>query len=280
MKIIKVLILLIITIIFLYSENNVLEITRLQLTMNRLPQGFNKFRIVHLSDLHNKQYGKSNWILTSLIKIIKPDLIVITGDLINIGYNIESNIQIYMKNIKQIAPVYYVTGNHEASNKSFLNLQKNMEENGIKVLRNSSDKIERNGDAIHIIGIDDPVATGIDENDFSRKFLDRELDEVLNKNDADMFKILLVHRPEHFSLYAEYGIDLIFAGHAHGGQIRLPFIGGLIAPGQGLFPMYTSGRYVIESSIMVVSRGLGNSSFQQRFFNHPEIVVVTLNKSQ
>ena len=131
-------------------------------------------------------------------------------------------------------------------------------------------------DSIQIIGIDDP-ANVIESNGERSKTEENIVKSMQNIKENDDFQILLSHRPELLSLYSESEFDVVFSGHAHGGQFRLPFIGGLIAPDQGLFPTYTSGTYKLDNTTMIVNRGLGNSIIPIRIFNRPEIVVVTLN---
>ena len=183
----------------------------------------------------------NNWFLLFIIRALKPDLIVITGDLINFDYYNENSILVFMGNLKKLAPLYYVTGNHEVANKDFTSLEQKLSEMGIMVLRNSGEQLERNGDIIYLMGIDDPINISVKDISSMREYLTSGLNKVLYKVNASMFKILLSHSPEQFPLYREYKIDLTFSGHAHGGQIRLPFIGGLFAPVQGLFPRYTKG---------------------------------------
>jgi uncharacterized protein len=262
--------------LFLYIQNNLITVTKIELSLKNLPQGFNGYRIVQLSDLQNKVFGKENNTLVSKIKKSNPDLIVITGDLVDVNNYNEQTILQFIDDIEHIAPIYYITGNHEMVGNYMLKLEPKLKGKNIKILRNSSESIKRNGDTITLIGIDDPIETQESKNYITTKTLTRELDKSQSKGTASNFKILLSHRPEFFSLYEKYNIDLIFTGHAHGGQIRLPFIGGLYAPGQGFFPKYTSGKYELNSSTMIVSRGLGNSSIPQRIFNRPEIVVATL----
>lgn len=257
-----------------------LVVTKLQFSSPRLPKSFDGYRIVHLSDLHNKVFGKNNKTLVSKVKNVHPDIIVITGDLINSNYYNEISILNLMNNLKQIATVYYIIGNHEIANKTFLSLEKKIKETGIKVLRNSSDTIQRNGSSILIMGIDDPITTCTSDNAYAYKRLSDELKQIPYSDNASHFKILLTHRPEQFSLYAEKKVDLIFAGHAHGGQFRLPIIGALYAPGQDYFPRYVSGKCSMNNSVMIVSRGLGNASIPQRILNKPEIIITTLYKSE
>lgn len=277
MKFMKIFLLIIIAlIIFLYVENNVLYVTRLKYTSTRLPQGFDGFRIIHLSDLHCKEFGENNKELLHTVKKAKPDLIVFTGDLIDSRYFDEGKTLNFMDNLNNIAPVYFVTGNHERANRKFADFEKKLRKNGTKVLRNEADRLERNGDVIYLMGVDDPITTSPDEAAYTYSSIYKGITKALEKINYQTFKILLTHRPETFSLYVNHKIDLIFAGHAHGGQIRIPFIGGLAAPGQGLFPRYSSRKYKQGISTMVVSRGLGNSSFPQRIFNRPEVVVITM----
>jgi len=261
--------------LFLYLQNNMITTTNITVQYSNLPKTFNGYKIVHLSDLHNKTFGKGQKNLIRKIKKTKPDLIVFTGDLIDSRrYNEEPSIKL-MKEITKIAPVYYVPGNHEGRSGKFNELEKGLLESGVNVLRNTNKIIKKGEESIYIIGIDDPVLHHFDSyrDETLNNIIEVATDNIPNK---DGFKILLSHRPEAFSLYSRYGMDLVFSGHAHGGQIRLPFIGALIAPHQGLFPKYTSGKYTQGSSAMIVSGGLGNSLFPQRLFNRPEIILVEL----
>ncbi|WP_242837248.1 metallophosphoesterase [Alkaliphilus transvaalensis] len=275
-KILIPLLLLLGLLAFLYQQNNMISITRISIESEQLPEAFNGYKIVHLSDLHGKAFGKKQKYLVEKIKKAKPDLIVFTGDLIDSRrYKEEASIEL-MKQLIPVADIYYVNGNHEAGSGNFPSLEKQLLDVGVKVLRNTAEIIEVNGEMIYIIGLDDPLfGYAID-----RTFVSSEgmLDHITNGLQEDGFKILLSHRPELFHLYIENDINVTFSGHAHGGQIRLPFIGGLVAPGQGILPQYTEGVYTEGNSNLVVSRGLGNSLFPQRLFNRPEIIVVQLMK--
>ncbi|SFQ47653.1 metallophosphoesterase [Caldicoprobacter faecalis] len=188
-------------------------------------------------------------------------------------YDVEPGLELMKQSVK-IAPTYFVTGNHEWWSGEFNALEKALNENGIHVLRNTYARITKGGDEIYIIGIDDPASQAIyGEAMTTEKKIIQALKRIKK---FDAFKILLAHRPELFPLYSSYGFDLVLSGHAHGGQVRLPFIGGLVAPNQGLFPEYTSGEYKRGNSTMIVSRGLGNSIIPQRLFNRPEVIVLTL----
>lgn len=278
-KLLVFIIIIICMVAFLYFENNFITITKINIKSDKLPENFDKYKIVQLSDLHSKRFGKSQKSLVKRIKDIEPDLIVFTGDLVDSKcYDIEASLEL-MQQIVKIAPTYFVTGNHEWWSGKFAALEKILKENGIYVLRNTHDKIRKDKDAICVVGIDDPASSkAIYEEE---RIIESEIEEAMKGIEkTGTFKILLVHRPEMFPLYSQYNFDLVLSGHAHGGQARLPFIGGLVAPNQGFFPKYTSGRYEIRNSIMIVNRGLGNSIIPQRLFNHPEIVVLTLSKGK
>ncbi|MBM7616116.1 metallophosphoesterase [Alkaliphilus hydrothermalis] len=264
--------------VFLYQQNNMITTTNIIVESNRLPERFDGYRILHLSDLHSKSFGENQKYLVNKVKKAQPDIIVFTGDLIDSRrYNEEHSI-ILMEELAKITEVYYVNGNHEARRwNEYPNLEKTLQQMGVKVLRNTHLPINRDGDQIYIIGIDDPNF------DYAMNREGKSVRDVLEINrwkideaQTNSFKILLSHRPELFSLYVESNIDITFSGHAHGGQIRLPFIGGLFSPGQGFLPKYSSGKYEEKDSTLIVSRGLGNSIFPQRLFNRPEIIVVEL----
>ena len=156
-------------------------------------------------------------------------------------------------------------------------LRDKLVESGVNVLENKSVSLEQGEESINLIGVSDPGF----ETDYlfgdTEGVLRRHLDELVE--DSEEFTLLLSHRPELFELYAEKDIDLVLTGHAHGGQFRLPFVGGVYAPNQGLFPEYDSGMFAEEDTYMIVSRGLGNSLFPFRLNNRPEVIVVTLDNS-
>ena len=262
---------------FLYLENNYITTTQINIKFPKLPDTFDGYKIVHLSDLHNKRFGEEQKNLVRKIEDAHPDIIVFTGDLIDSRrFNAETSLDL-MKRIVNIAPIYYVPGNHEWRSGRLETLCNDLKDIGVNVLCNAYDVIGKDGDGIYIIGIDDPSIYQAE--DIETKVVKREIDRMMDEiQDNDAFKILLAHRPDMFPLYSDYGFNLVLSGHAHGGQIRLPFIGGLVAPNQGVLPEYTSGEYKMGDSTMVVSRGLGNSIFPQRLFNHPEVVVLTLIK--
>lgn len=250
------------------------ELNRTELVCKRLPKQFDGFVIAQISDLHNTELGKNNGRITELLEESAPDIIVITGDLIDSRRtDIETALDFVNRAVK-IAPCYYVTGNHESRIGAYPELKKGLEAAGVTVLDGKCAEIEKDGEKITLAGIDDPNFKAKSESEKYAAIADGELGEMkLSEKD---FVILLAHRPELFDVYAKHNADLVFSGHAHGGQFRLPFVGGLYVPNQGLFPEYDSGIYVSGDSQMMVSRGLGNSLMPVRINNRPEVVAVEL----
>jgi len=248
----------------------------LEVEASTIPEGFNHYRIVQLSDIHDSEFGANNSELVSKVKLLSPDAIFLTGDFIDRNrYDLNQSLEI-VKQLQNVAPFYYVTGNHEISTNDEEHIKAELTRLGVHVLSNESVMIERGLDEqIAVGGIEDPLSSTLDEKDYVEQVIDKTFSNVSD----DMYKILLSHRPEQFEVYVDRQIDLVFSGHAHGGQIRIPGIGGLVAPGQGWFPKYTSGVHNMDKTSMVVSRGLGNSIVRFRVFNRPEIIVVTLKSS-
>lgn len=258
--------------------NTALETTEYKIKSENLPNAFNGFRVAQVSDLHNSEMGENNKKLLSALEKAKPDIIVITGDLID---SRRTNVDIslsFAKKSAEVAPCYYVTGNHESRVSQYTELKKGLKKAGVDVLENKSASIAKDGEEITILGVDDPsFRTDYLLGDLEQNVISSTLKELV-KNDGT-YKVLLSHRPEMFDTYVEAGIDLVFTGHAHGGQFRLPFLGGLIAPGQGFFPKYEAGVFTQNTTSMVVSRGIGNSIIPLRINNRPELVIVELEKA-
>ena len=275
-KVIILTIIITFTIIFCYWQNNDILITELSFSSEKVPSAYNDFVIVQISDLHNKSFGKNQSTLIKKVENSKPDIIVITGDLIDRNTKNPDNALILIDSLINIAPIYYVTGNHEATSKIYNELIFKLSEKGITLSDDKKILIEKENSKIEIIGLSDPT---FKNNDYllsdDADYIDNHLSKLVDVED-NLFKILLSHRPELIDIYAKYNIDIVFTGHAHGGQIRLPFIGGLYAPNQGILPKYTTGSYLKNNTTEIVSRGLGNSLFPFRIFNRPEIIVCKL----
>lgn len=263
-------------IIWIAWSNTALTVSEFTITSDRIPESFSGFRIAQVSDLHNAQFGENNAKLLDILQNNNPDIIVITGDLVD-SYDTDIEIALqFAKDAMKIAPCYYVTGNHEARISEYDKLKAGLESANIVILENERIELERSSEKITLIGVDDPsFKTNYLFGDSNAVMTD-ELDR-LSSDDAS-YTVLLSHRPELFEAYVGCDMDLVFSGHAHGGQFRIPLVGGIVAPNQGLFPEYDSGLYTNGSTNMIVSRGLGNSIIPFRINNRPEIVVVELRQ--
>lgn len=236
-------------------------------------KNLNGFKIVHISDLHNNNCGKK---IAAITKAQSPDIIVITGDLIDSG---NTNIDIAMEFISKIiniAPIYYVQGNHEARLENYNQFVSSLTEMGVTVLDNTSAVFHYNNTAVNLIGIKSPKY----ESSFTAKIeksTTESVKKIIQSNiKENMLNVLLAHNPELFEQYSQCDVDLVFSGHAHGGVVRLPFIGGIIAPNQGLFPKLTGGVHTKNNTSIVISRGVGNHFPTIRVFNRPEVVAIIL----
>ena len=257
--------------LFFYWQNNGLVITAYEYSDAKITAELDGFRILQISDLHSKNFRGR---LTGKIREQKPDIIVITGDLIDSYDRDIDTASKLIADILPIAPVYFIPGNHEHNNsRLYAELAAFLADSGVTVLEGSACKLFEKD--LNIIGLADPAFM---DSPFSEKGEAIEAMRQATETNVEerMFNLLLAHRPDYFDLYSQSNVDLVFCGHAHGGQVRLPFVGGLVAPGQGLFPEYTSGIHWKNDTAMVISRGLGNSILPLRIFNRPEIVVVTL----
>lgn len=267
---------LLILIVWTAWGNIALELNTYTMSSRGLPDAFDGYRIAQVSDLHNAEFGDGNQRLLDMLREAEPDMIAITGDLID---SRKTNIAValaFAEEAVRIAPCYYVSGNHEARVPEYRELKAGLEDAGVTVLDDARVEIEISGKSITIIGVNDPSFLA-DYLTSDAAVMDRKLSEL--SSEGASFTILLSHRPELFDTYAAHEMDLVLTGHAHGGQFRLPLIGGLIAPNQGLFPKYDDGLYSEENTNMIVSRGLGNSIIPFRFNNRPEVVLIEL-KSQ
>lgn len=254
---------------WMLHANTVPALTEITIPAEGLPAAFDGFRIAQVSDLHNAELGHDNANTLALLEQAKPDIILITGDLIDCHRTDVETAVSFVEQAVKIAPCYYVTGNHEGyiSAEIYWEMETALVTRGVTVLHGGAVALERGGETVTLAGVDSP--------DFDTRALPPS--ELC----GDGFTVLLAHHPEFMADYLTAGADVVFAGHAHGGQFRLPLIGGLYAPGQGLFPAYDAGLYAEtdadgHTTYMVVSRGLGNSSFPLRLGNRPEVVLVVL----
>ena len=227
-------------------------------------------RIAQVSDFHNdKKLGSD---LLDRLKEAAPDIIVVTGDFIDRRRTDTGYALTVAKEMVGIAPVYYVPGNHEAKIESYEDFRQKLAGTGVRVLENESESIAGN---IVLTGIYDPWFDWDPDADLTGNVA-HTLSQ-LDRNE-DRFNILLSHRPGAFQAYAGY--DLVFTGHVHGGQFRIPVIGGLLDPEGGLFPEYDAGEYREGGTTMIVSRGIGNSIIPLRVNDPPELVIVDINTGE
>lgn len=247
--------------------------TQYTVASSRLPAAFDHYRMVVVSDFHNAEYGDHNRQLIRQIAAEQPDSIVFTGDLLDSRHPNLAIVEDLIRELTAVAPCYYVTGNHEARlGSQFQELEQLLLAHSVVVLHDEAVPLTRNGETIQLVGLDDPDFT--DRNaSIQQSMLETKL---RNLNLTTDYRILLSHRPEYFDAYVAAEIDLALCGHAHGGQFRLPLVGGLVAPNQGFFPKYDAGVYTEQGTTMIVSRGVGNSILPVRFNNRPELVSVEL----
>jgi len=259
---------IILILVFCWIQNNWITVSGYTYVSEEVPETMDGFTIVHISDLHNKMFGPGQQRLIYKTAGCKPDIILVTGDIVDRSRTDIDAAVAFIEEAAKMRPVFYVTGNHEKdlSEEDFLDLTERIEKAGAVWLDDETvDFAAVSGEgSISITGIDNDSLTG------------PVPQELFRETDHGKLTVLLAHQPQLIKYYAQQGVDMVFSGHAHGGQWRLPVIGGLIAPGQGLFPEYTEGAHVSGSTTMYISRGLGNSIFPLRLFNCPEIVCVEL----
>lgn len=256
---------------FVWWGNNTLVTQKAEFFSSHLPKSFDGFTLVQLSDLHGKEFGSENETLLSTVAAAKPDMIALTGDLLDQYKSApEGYVSKLSARLCAIAPTYYITGNHEWALGNVRALKETLKSTGVTVLSNQYKTLQRGEDLIAIAGIDDP-------NGYADQKTPEELATELHTEQGNPYWIFLAHRNERFEKqYSLLGADLTLTGHAHGGLIRLPVVGGVFSHDAGLFPGYTAGKYTENGADMFVSRGLGNAGPSFRVFNRPEVAIITL----
>jgi len=272
-RLLKFLLLCALFAIFFWWSNHSLQTESFTYSSARLPAGFDGCVIVQLSDLHGAEFGTNNQDLLQQVLDADPDYIFLTGDLQDRHRKTPRSYSVELgRTLAQIAPTYFITGNHEWAFPDVRDLKRELKEAGVTVLTNEFVPLERGGDTILLAGIDDP-------NGFADQKTPEELAEEIHAIEGDPFWLLLAHRNNYFEKeYSHLGADLVISGHGHGGLIRLPFTDGLVSVERTLFPSYTAGFYEANDSDLFVSRGLGNSGPSFRLFNRPELVILTLRR--
>ena len=263
------LLVLLVLVLWILWGNYSIQVTKFTVSSRKIPSSFDGFTIAQVSDLHNAEFGEENERLLKLLREVEPDGIFLTGDLVDSRRTDMEAALTFAMEAEKIAPCYYVTGNHESRISEYPELEKGLKSIGVTVLRDNAVALTKNTESILLIGLEDPDFTGE-----SSVVIEEKLSELKMEG---CYTVLLSHRPELFETYRACGVELVFAGHAHGGQVRLPLVGGIIAPDQGLFPKYDAGMYCQKETNMIVSRGLGNSLFPFRVNNRPQLVVAVLN---
>lgn len=248
-----------------------LEISRYEVNSKKLPESFDGFKIVQLSDLHGAEFGEDGMGLVEKVKELEPDIIALTGDFVTDEGDLAA-VKKLAGRLTELCPVYFVSGNHEFGSGLAVKVRNILERAGVKYLSNEYLTISRGEDEILLGGVEDPLA-------YADMLSPDELAQKMNDAAPDAFKILLGHRNYWMTEYPELPVDLIFCGHAHGGLIRIPGVGGLIGTDRRLFPDFDAGEYNNGRYTLIVSRGLGNSVSIPRIFNRPEIVCVELSSA-
>jgi len=271
---ITIVVIIVATVIILGNYD--VETYKYNIKSEKIPESFDGFRIAQVSDLHNAEFDKYNSTVLQPIFLSRPNIIVITGDMID-SRNTDVDVALsFAQKAVNIAPVYYINGNHESRvPEEYEELKKGLTEAGVTVLENESVDITIGEETISLIGINDPTFRMKLVDDTMEQNIGHQLMDIIPDNDN--YKVLLAHRPEYFNVYAGK-VDLVLSGHAHGGQFRIPFVGGLVAPGQGFFPEYYEGSHIKDNTEMIVSRGIGNSIIPFRINNKPEIIAAELTK--
>lgn len=271
-----------------YVSNQFILVSEYELAYGKLPASFDGYRILQLSDLHSKDFDNGNDKLLEKIRRQNPDMIVLTGDMVN---STDLDFGVFLSLASDLSAdyeVYYIVGNHEQSlsDSSLKYLHSKLEEMGVQILDNERAVINRGDDSIDLYGLWFNLRYYSDRsNDYVKNdaetyyFSVDKIKKVIGENDGSRFSILLAHNPLYADTYFKWGADLTFSGHVHGGMIRLPFLGGIYSPERTFFPEYDGGLYTSGEQNLIVSRGIGNGNLGFRFFNCPEIVTVTLKKA-
>lgn len=267
MKSKKRLVLSVIAILFvvyvLLGFNPMLEITSYTYKNSKIPDAFQDYKIVLISDLHHENFGSNQSALISAVAEQSPDIVVMTGDIVDEDHTDLKPIEDLLKGISDLCPIYYISGNHDVSSTTVVQysaLQTLFEKYGVYDIDDSQVVLQKGDDEILLTG---------------QEWRSIYVADYLEPADPSYFNILLYHGSDCFDLISPFGYDLVLSGHTHGGLIRLPFVGGLITNTGAIFPKYAGGAYTQGVSTLISSRGLGDAALP-RFYNRPELVVITL----
>lgn len=262
----------------LYIDANCIEVSYYDIFSEKIGDDFNNAKILHISDLHSKEFGQNSINLINEVNKINPDYVFITGDMVNAT---DTDFSVFLNFAQSIAgkyECYFIVGNHELdlSNKDYDDIISLIESYGITVLDNEKMELIKGNDKINLYGLWYNVRFYMATDQLTSDIITT----IIGKDDEETFDILLTHNPKYFEVYNEWGADLTLSGHVHGGMIRLPFVGAVFAPERTLFPKYSEGKYESDNSSMIVSRGLGRGTNGFRLFNRPELGVITLHTQE
>lgn len=262
------LIILIIISTKIYFDTNEYKVNTVQFQSEKIPEG-DELTILQISDLHNKSFGKNNEKLINIAENLNPDIIVITGDLIDRSTEDFNDIFSVIKNLVAAnETVYFVTGNHEWENANTRDFLEGLRERNVKVLSNQSTQITAENVSFTLSGIDDASTNHED------------ITAAFQNVDQDLYTILLSHTPSVTEKYEDIPADLILSGHTHGGQVRLPFIGAIVAPDQGFLPKFDKGTFKIgQNQYLYIDSGLGTSVAPIRFLNKSQLSLIKITGS-
>ena len=261
---------------FTWYENRTIQTQTFRLCAPNLPQAFSALRVVQISDLHGEVFGENSRRLIAAVKNAKPDLIAITGDLAD-EYTDLSMLRPLVSKLCAIAPVFYVTGNHEwvLTREKRQQLFEILDECGVIRLRNEFRLLQKNGETMVLAGVDDPNGP------YDQKTPAQLVKEIRETCADEAYILMLSHRNDQLEMWARLGVDAVLCGHAHGGVVRLPVLGGLFGTRYELLPEYTAGVYAQGKTQVLVSRGLGRSHrIPLRFCNRPQLVVAILEREE
>ena len=281
----KIIVLIFIALIFigiLICFVKKIDVTKYTISNEKIPEEFNGFKIVQLSDFHSQGYRNTTEDIINKVKDINPDIIVMTGDMVSWDMEDIDEVKVLIKSLVELYPIYYIDGNHEHLAEilrpgKYVAFIEFMKELGVTTIKNDYIEIYKGDKSINLYGINLPLdgATGlyVDKFQLEKNYVEKTLPEA----NEEKFNILLAHTPTFIKQYSQWGADLVLCGHMHGGIVRIPFTNiGLLSPERTIFPKYAAGKFKVNGSIMIVNRGIGGSSFDLRLFNNPEITVITL----
>lgn len=257
---------------FVYWQNFTLQVETVELLFESLPPQFDGLRVAELSDLHGRSFGKNNVRLLRTLQKARPDMICICGDLFDEKTDL-TMLEPLLTGLTDIAPVYYVTGNHEWQVKNLREILQKMRAWGVTVLENEGRVLSRGGAEMVVAGVHDPCGP------YDMKTPAALVRELRSAQGND-FILMLSHRNDELAMWSQLGVQLVLSGHCHGGVVRLPFVGGVFGTRRELFPEYDAGVYRQDGTTLFVSRGLGYTNVHFRLFNRPHVPIMILRSGK